>query len=200
MKFIPLIIFLTMDYDPNRHTGRLRRLDPQCYIGIRWVHWTMTIEKRQTGWLDRIHHLRLRELLCHVMARESLICPVYCLMPDHGHFLFGDLKETSHQKNAVKMPRREWNSLLGEASPRCELQVQSFDHVLTESERERGCFEGVAGYILENPHRKALVESYRDWPYLGTMAVGYPTLDPRDDEFYPLFWRIYDQLLNSGQE
>jgi len=69
--------------------------------------------------------------------------------------------------------------------------------VLTESERERGCFEGVAGYILENPCRKALVESYRDWPYLGTMAAGYPTLDPRDDEFYPLFWRIYDRLLNS---
>jgi REP element-mobilizing transposase RayT len=188
-----------MDYDPVKHSGRLNRLDSQCYRGIQWVHWIMTIDQRQTGWLGETHHLRFREVLCHAMARGNLICPAYCLMPDHGHFLFGGLEENSDQKKAIKMLRREWNLILKDAAPACRLQVQAFDHVLTESERERGTFENVAGYILENPQRGRLVDSYKDWPYLGVMVVGYPRIDPRDDEFYPLFWRIYDRLINPEQ-
>jgi len=185
-----------MDYDPDKHSGRLSRLDPQSYRGRQWVHWIMTINQRQTGWLGEIHHLRFREVLCHTMARENLICPAYCLMPDHGHFLFGGLGTGSDQKNAVKILRREWNRILKEVAPPCELQSQPFDHVLTESERERGTFGEIAGYILENPRRAGFVDSYKDWPCLGSMVVGYPTIDPRDEEFYPLFWRIYDRLIN----
>ncbi len=188
-----------MPYDPDKHSGRLRRLDRSYYEGRQWVHWIMTINHRQTGWLNDLHFSRVRELLCHTMARENLICPVFCLMPDHAHFLLGGLDESSDQKRAVKFFRTHWNQTLKIASPPANLQEQAFDHVLTGAERERGAFESVVGYILENPTRAALVESTSEWPYLGSIVAGYPALDPRQDEFYPLFWRIYDRLINDAE-
>ncbi|HQW27835.1 MAG TPA: hypothetical protein PK529_01550 [Verrucomicrobiales bacterium] len=185
-----------MPYDPDQHSGRLRRLDRQFYQGRQWVHWIMTINQRQTGWLDERHHSEVRELLCHTMAREQLICPVYCLMPDHAHFLFGGLEGGSDQKSAVKFFRTQWNRILGNRSPSVKLQEQAFDHVLTEAERERGTVEGVARYILENPRRAGLVESFEEWPFLGSMVAGYPALDPRDDDYCPSLWKIYDRLIN----
>jgi len=184
-----------MAYDSEKHSGRLRRLPASCYEGIRWIHWTMTVENRKTGWLDPLHHARLREGLCHALARERLICAAYCLMPDHGHFLLGGLSASSRQKAAIKGFRTRWNELLSEVGFR--LDLQPYDHVLTRDEQDRGKFETVRAYILENPRRAGLAAQLADWPYLGAMAAGYPSLDPRDEDFHDHFWKIYDRLLES---
>ena len=68
----------------------------------------MTIEARRRGWLDREHHAEVREMLIHTCARYQLLCPAYCLMPDHAHFLFMGLSDTSNQRNAVKFFRKAW--------------------------------------------------------------------------------------------
>ena len=93
----------------------LKRLPRPYYQGRAWVHWSMTIENRAKGWLDPLHHARLREAMLHTLTRYRLACPVYCLMPDHGHFLWGGLAEGSDQIPAAKFFRQEWNRLLGEA-------------------------------------------------------------------------------------
>jgi len=38
--------------NPERpfHQGRLRRLSPGFYRGFAWVHWTMNLIGRATGW------------------------------------------------------------------------------------------------------------------------------------------------------
>src|SRR5687768_14537346 len=106
----------------------LRRLGAAWYQSTAWVHWTMTIEARRRGWLDREHHAEVREMLIHTCARYQLLCPAYCLMPDHAHFLFMGLSDTSNQRNAVKFFRKAWNSRLLEKG--FSLQKQSHDHVL----------------------------------------------------------------------
>ncbi|MEO0445658.1 MAG: hypothetical protein AAF191_06220, partial [Verrucomicrobiota bacterium] len=103
---------MRVGYDPNIHSGRLRRLDRSCYCGKAWVHWTMAIEDRRTGWLTEPMHRGLREGLLHSVARHELICPMYCLMPDHGHFIIGGLHsapDASDQRLAIRSFRREWN-------------------------------------------------------------------------------------------
>ena len=67
----------------------LPRLAPEAYRGFAVVQWTLTLERRATGWLDDRFHLHFRELLLHAAAREGLFCPVYVLMPDHMHLLVG---------------------------------------------------------------------------------------------------------------
>ena len=117
---------------PDEPPDELRRLESGWYRGAAWVHWTMAIEDRRKGWLDHTHHSAIRELLIHTCSRYLLLCPTYCLMPDHAHFLWMGLSPVSDQKNAVKFFRKAWNRLL--ESSGCRLQKQAFDHVLNETE------------------------------------------------------------------
>ncbi len=176
--------------------GRLRRLPPCHYRGLAWVHWTMGLSGRPTAWLAPLHHLGLRERLCHALGREKLLCAAYCLMPDHAHFLLGGLSPQSDQLRAVKMIRRSWNGLLQKAARPVTLERQAHDHVLTDKERSRSSFETVRAYIRENPVPKGLVESWRDWAFSGCLVLGYPDLDSRDDDFMERFWRISHRLID----
>ncbi|MDF1751547.1 MAG: hypothetical protein P1U89_02110, partial [Verrucomicrobiales bacterium] len=79
--------FYRMEKKPSRKG--LKRLDDSFYQGENWVHWNMTINHRAAGWLSDSLHLQLREAMLHTLVRYQLTCPVYCLMPDHGHLLWG---------------------------------------------------------------------------------------------------------------
>ncbi len=177
--------------DSRLHKGRLRRLDPLAYTGRACVHWSMPLERRATGWLDDLMHARLREILLHACTRYSLACPVYCLMPDHAHFLIMGIGANSDQQPAVRMLRRQWTSLL---PPGMELQRQSYDHLLREDERARGAFENTAHYILENPVRAGLVVEFSAWPYAGSLVPGYPSLNPRNTDFWTSFWLAHEAV------
>ena len=174
----------------------LRRLGPEAYQGTAFVHWSMTIADRKTGWLDAVHHASVRELLLHTLARYDLACPAFCLMPDHGHFLWLGVSPQADQRKASPFFRRHWNRLL--KAKGCELQLQGFDHVLREEERERGAFGAVASYIMENPVRANLVTDWRTYWYSGAVVVGRPELDPRADDFWERFWRQWNSLVEGG--
>jgi len=57
--------------------GYLSRLGPRYYRGHATIHWTLTIDKRATGWLDLELHARWREVLLHACVRSEVICPAY---------------------------------------------------------------------------------------------------------------------------
>ena len=149
----------------------------------------MTVEQRATGWLDELHHAKLRLSLCHALARHTLLCPAYCLMPDHAHFLWLGGNEASEQRRAVALFREAWNDTLRRDGG--ELQRQAYDAVLRPDQRERGAFGAMAHYIFENPVRAGLVAEWRSYPFLGALVPGYPKMDPRDGVFWDRFWRIY---------
>lgn len=65
----------------------LKRLDAAAYRGLAVVHWTLTIRERRTGWLDGRFYYHFRELLTHSLFRYAIVCPIFCLMPDHIHML-----------------------------------------------------------------------------------------------------------------
>ncbi|MDO8540520.1 MAG: hypothetical protein Q7S40_08815 [Opitutaceae bacterium] len=153
------------------------------------------MESRSQGWLDALHHAKVRELLCHALGRYGVVCPAYCLMPDHGHFLWIGLNEMSDQRLAAAAFREGWNFELRPGGR--QLQRQPFDHVLREEERERGAFAAVAQYIFENPVRAGLVEKWENYPFLGALVPGYPILDPREEDYWDRFWRIYGRLAGS---
>ena len=173
---------------PKRYKGGLRRLADAFYQGRCYVHWTMTLHRPVDSWLDTEKHVALRRILFHATAREALCCPVYALMPDHGHFLFIGLAEHSDQRAAVRWLRREWNAVPGSF----RLQKQAYDSVLREKDRSRDAFADTVGYILRNPVRKGLVSNWQDWPYSGAIFPGYPSLDPRNDYFWDNFWRAHN--------
>ncbi len=174
----------------------LPRLAPEFYRGFAVVQWTITVERRATGWLDDLFHLQFRELLLHAAFRERLFCPVYVLMPDHLHLVWMGLRVNSDQRNAMKFFRKHLAVELARRSAggvKFELQKQSHDSVLREKDRLRGAFEKSCFYVLDNPYRKKLVSQPQEWPHLGAVVPGYPFLRPLAEDFWEQFWRIYQE-------
>jgi REP element-mobilizing transposase RayT len=185
----------------ERHAQRhsyLKRLPPENYRGQAYVHWSLTIEDRKTGWLIPIFYYKYREILTHSMFRFGLCCPIYCCMPDHIHLLWVGICHQSDQRQAMRYFRRQLNPVLEKLKAR--FQLQAYDHVLREEERQRTAFEDVAEYIARNPERKNLVTSdgFRDYPYTGCLVPGYPELKPFEDQYWDRFWRIYSHLHQHG--
>lgn len=159
----------------------------------------MTIDQRRQGWLTAEFHLRFREVLLHTLTRHELISPIYCLMPDHMHLLWMGISHDSDQKNAARFFRRHVNTLLDQSLAGTRFQQQAYDRVLRQSDTGPDAVRELAYYIQDNPVRAKWVQRSQDWPYLGSMIPGYPTLHPLDDDFWTRFWKIRSQQIPNTQ-
>ncbi len=197
---------------PSVRRGRMARLPDEHYLGHSFVHWSMAMDGRKTGWLSPLFHAQFREIQFHTLTRHRLICLVYCLMPDHLHMLWAGLAADSNQNNAAIFFRRYLNKALAgcgaesvtipSAAIPCpngtltrsapfRLQKQAWDVVLREKDRERDAIERLLFYITENPVRAELVSDARAWSYSGAQAAGFPELDWRQSDFTERLWKIY---------
>lgn len=173
----------------------LPRLAPQFYRGRAFVHWTLTTDNRATGWLTLGFHHTWRLMLLHTCSRYHLACPAYVLMPDHAHLLWLGLDDQcSDQRLAIEFFRKHLRPALAPT----QWQNQAHDHVLQEHERERGAFQTVAHYILENPVRAMLTQTQADYAYLGCCIPGYPDLQCIQQDYWEKFWRIYNRLVEPS--
>ena len=101
--------------------------------------------------------------------QERLHCSVfvYCLMPDHLHYLISPrqpgcsvLKFTEQFKG--KTTNQSWSSgWHGKL-----WQPRYYDHIVRKEED----LEAFADYILANPYRKGLVSSPDEWPWSGCLS------------------------------
>jgi putative transposase len=175
--------------------GRLPRLDKSLYQGFAMAHWTPTTLDRATGWLNEHLHLQFRELLLHSAFRQRLSCPIYCLMPDHIRLIWMGSSPSSDQITAMVFLRTHLEKRLLPA----RFQPQAYDHVLRENERERGAFASIVHYIAENPVRARLTADAKAWPYTGCAVPGYPALDPREEKFWNVYWKILARHAGSAE-
>ena len=172
---------------PEIKTFYLPRLSPEAYTADAVVHWTLTLFDRTTGWLNASFHAQFRELMLHLAAREGLLCPVYCLMPDHLHLVWMGLRPDTDQLHGMAFLRTH----LAKSLRPFRFQKQAHDHVLRADEREQDAFARVCAYVLNNPARGRLADRPDSWPYSGAVVAGYPTLHPFQDRFWEIFWKIY---------
>jgi putative transposase len=189
-----------MGEDPNfrSRSEHLPRLPTENYRGQAYVHWSLTIQDRKTGWLVPIFYYKFRELLAHTAFRYGLCCPIYCCMPDHLHMLWVGILDACDQRLASRYLRKQLNSVLDKLGHR--LQREAHDHVLREEERQRSAFEDVFEYIARNPERAGLVRenSYRLYPYTDCLLPGYPELKIWQNDYWERFWRAYAFLRKFG--
>jgi hypothetical protein len=97
------------------------------------------------------------------------------------------LRVDTDQFNGMACLRTHLEPALG----RQKFQHQAHDHVLRDEERQRSAFAAACFYDLDNPRRAGLVSHAREWPYLGAVVPGYPTLQPLTEGFWEKFWRLY---------
>jgi hypothetical protein len=65
---------------------------------------------------------------------------------------------------------------------------------LREEQRKRGAFQSVCHYVCENPVRAGLCADWKEWTNTGALLAGSPDLNPRDDDFWERFWRIFAKV------
>ena len=176
--------------DPLNRSFYLPRLAREHYQGDAVVFWTLTIFDRAKGWLTPAFHQQFRELLLHTAAREGLLCPTYCLMPDHLHLVWMGLRLDTDQLNGMSFLRTYLEPALAPA----KFQPQPQDEVLREEQRKKNAFAKVCFYIAANPVRAELMPETGQWPYTGCVVPGYPKLNPAQDDFWPKFWRLHAKL------
>ncbi len=174
----------------NTSRRNLPKLAPESYRGLVAVHWIFSIQDRRTGWLNAEFHYHFREVLTHTGVRYSCVTPVYCLMPDHIHVMLWGISEDANLYLASSFLRKHTARAL---LPAC-YQKQAYDHMLSERERERGAFENICFYIMENPVRAKLCPSAEKYPFNGGVAAGYPDLQIHAKEYWTLFWKICHRL------
>jgi putative transposase len=176
--------------DPLNRAYYLPRLPRPYYQGDAVVFWTLTVVDRAHGWLTPELHWRFRELMLHTAAREGLVCPIYCLMPDHIHLVWMGLRLDTDQLNATAFLRTYLEPGIAPA----KFQSQAQDEVLREEQRKRTAFAKVCFYLAANPVRAGLMTESGIWPYNGCVVPGYPKLDPMAEDYWPKFWKIYAKL------
>ncbi|QEG02865.1 hypothetical protein Mal15_69860 [Stieleria maiorica] len=173
----------------NKHKQRLKRLPPEYYRGLAWVHWTMTIEDRRTGWLDGRFLYKFREILTHAAFCDALACPIFCLMPDHIHLLCCGLTDKTDQRHAIQRLRKDTNECLKRIG--FLFQRQAYDHVLKDHELERDAIESMVEYIARNPERKELVpvDAFATYAFTGCLIPGYPQMKLFQADSWDRIWR-----------
>ena len=183
---------------PSKAHGSLQRLPPEYYRGRAYVHWSMTIDDRKSGWLIPTLYYKFREILTHTAFRYGLACPIYCCMPDHLHLLWVGIADQCDQRHAARYFRTQMNILLQRLG--CRFQKQPYDHVLRDEERQEAAFAAVAEYVARNPERAGLVplEGFREYNYTGCLIPGYPDLSPWQDNYWERFWKLYARLCKHG--
>jgi REP element-mobilizing transposase RayT len=176
----------------------LPRLEPEYYRSDAYVHWTMTIQDRKTGWLRPVFLYKFRELLTHAAFRYAFTCPIFCLMPDHLHMVWIGIDDRSDQLKASKYFRKHVNEALSRVGSR--FQHQPHDRVLRDDERKESALANLVEYIARNPERAGLVprDGFRDYKYSGCLVPGYPELSLWQQDFWPRFWKAYSFLRKNG--
>ncbi len=183
---------------PNESHDALPRLEPDRYRGQAYVHWVMTIHNRKTGWLVPLFYYKFREILTHTAFRYAFVCPIYCLMPDHMHFLWLGIDDRSDQLKACEYFRKRLGEPLSKLG--VEFQHQPYDHVLKDEERLENEVCNLVEYIARNPERKHLVpaDQFKSYPYTNCLVPGYPELQIWQPDFWTRFWRCYSFLRKNG--
>ncbi len=144
-----------------------QKLDSQLYTCANRVYFiTVRSYRNQAPFvLDGLNQLIL-DVLREEQKRQKCTVFIYCLMPDHLHYLVSPkidgisvLKFTDQYKG--KATNRSWTAgWSGKLfQPRC------YDHIVREQED----LYKIAEYILNNPVRKELVTRPEDWPWSGHM-------------------------------
>jgi len=172
----------------------LKRLPAEYYRGQAYVHWSMTMEDRKTGWLIPIFYYKFREILTHTAFRYGLCCPIYCCMLDHLHLLWIGIVDGCYQRLAARYFRKQLNPILQKLG--ASFQKQPYDHALKEEERKQQAFDELVEYIARNPERAGLIkqDGFRNYPYTDCLVPGYPELRIWQDDFWERFWQSYVYL------
>lgn len=154
-----------MGLDKSKPLPRRPRLKEFDYRGYYIYSITILTDERKRIFTDQeISHLILG-ILKETAREKGFELLTYCLMPDHLHLLVAGKRENSNLKQFISLFKQKSGFEFKRRYHKKLWHLSYYDHILRKSED----IETVSRYILNNPVRKGLVESFAEYPYGGAI-------------------------------
>jgi putative transposase len=87
-------------------------------------------------------------------------------MPDHQHIIVTGTEEKSDVLKSIVRYKQKTGYWLSKNIPEAQWQKGFYDHIIRKHED----LSTQVRYILDNPVRKELVASWRDYPFTGSFG------------------------------
>ncbi len=158
----------------KRENGNLLkdiRLDKELYqIPYKPIFFTLVANYKKCYFINPEINEQIIECLEEIFQTSNIFLPVYCLMPDHLHFVSYATGQEGNLLDRVNYFKSK-TSKIGKNFGISDLwQKRYYDHIVREQESLRKISE----YIYDNPVRKKLIEYAGDYPY---RKINYELLD-----------------------
>lgn len=106
------------------------------------------------------------DILTLAVTKTGCMVPVYCFMSDHQHLIITGIRSDSDIMKAIVNYKQKTGYWMSENKPGMKWQKDFYDHVLRNNEN----IATQVKYILDNPVRKALVSSWEEYPFKGSIG------------------------------
>jgi REP element-mobilizing transposase RayT len=148
-------------YNPPKN----QRLEPELYHQAGYITFiTIRAYLNQKPFVTESLNQMIIDILCAEQARMNCTIYTFCLMPDHLHYLISpkqggysvlEFTDQFKGKTTNRSWKHGWEGKLW--------QPRYYDHIVRAEED----LHAIAEYILNNPVRHELVDSYDDWNWCG---------------------------------
>jgi len=95
---------------------------------------------------------------------------IYCFLPDHVHLILMGSSENSNVLRGVELFKQITGHWFHALYRRSLWQKSFYDRIIRA--RELGL---TVRYVLDNPVRRGLVDSWREYPYIGAVGLHLET-------------------------
>jgi len=141
------------------------RLERALYCNPGWIYAvTIVTNFKREYFLKQRHALEAIE--CLKLEKEKCGCKVflYCLMPEHLHFLTSPLYPNNSIIDFINRFKGKSTTIAWRYGIKGSLwQRRWYDHILRKDED----VGKIGEYILNNPVRRGLVQDWHEYPFCG---------------------------------
>lgn len=108
--------------------------------------------------------LKIESFLLNEAIKCNIDLMVYIFMPDHFHIITVGKNDVSDPLNFIKRFKQKSGYWFSQIKFGDRWQKDFFDHIIRNDQDLQNQFY----YILNNPVRKGLVSSWKDYPFKGS--------------------------------
>lgn len=142
------------------------RLPREFYKGFVSASFTLCIQDKVHAFTELNIISLFTNILSEIIAKGHCIVPVYCFMPDHQHLIMAGISDESDIIKALAAYKQKTGYWLSLNKPGIRWQKDFYDHIIRSDES----LSVQVRYILDNPVRKGLVESWQKYPFKGSIG------------------------------
>ncbi|MBI4721827.1 MAG: transposase [Candidatus Stahlbacteria bacterium] len=111
----------------------------------------------------------MTDVLLETLSKNDCEAHIYLFMPDHCHLLIEGKTENSDLWQGIVDFKQRSGYWLYKQNYKAKWQKDFYDHILRKNED----VTKQVNYILGNPVRKEMVDSWKDFPFKGSTIYNF---------------------------